>query len=481
MTEQTKKKTRACRDTDYLFVSAYLRAKEPQLLSREKAERMLASSVQEAARILEGCGYADVLSVGLDRALNDRRTAVFDDLEAIAPKDGIVSLFRMRYDYHNAKTSVKAEAMDKDPSGLLLGGGRVDAQALKTAYETGEAGPAPQAVLEAMTAARDALSRSADPQLADLILDRAYFAEYHAAAAQDEFVQNSIFAPEPDAQDPGADTSARLYADAYSGSTQLSVSGKSPGSVTVTAIGVGGDYFLFHPLQLLSGGYVSDEDYMADRVVLDAQTAFNLFGSSDVAGMEVTINGKTFPIAGVVKSEDDFATAAALDAGAEASSDPTGVQSASKAMIYMSYAALNAMAELPIDCYEIVLPDPVSGFAKKLMTEKFPVGEGAIVQNTGRFSLSGLISVIGKFGKRVMTTNGVIYPYWENAARMAESYAALLLILGTLFGLMPAVCLTIVLVKLTVREIKRGYYKAAHAIEDRVEENKRKHYVSGGI
>ena len=251
--------------------------------------------------------------------------------------------------------------------------------------------------------------------------------------------------------------------------------------MTVTAIGVGGDYFLFHPLQLLSGGYVSDEDYMADRVVLDAQTAFNLFGSSDVAGMEVTINGKTFPIAGVVKSEDDFATAAALDAGAEASSDPTGVQSASKAMIYMSYAALNAMAELPIDCYEIVLPDPVSGFAKKLMTEKFPVGEGEIVQNTGRFSLSGLISVIGKFGKRVMTTNGVIYPYWENAARMAESYAALLLILGTLFGLMPAVCLTIVLVKLTVREIKRGYYKAAHAIEDRVEENKRKHYVSGGI
>ena len=141
MTEQTKKKTRACRDTDYLFVSAYLRAKEPQLLSREKAERMLASSVQEAARILEGCGYADVLSVGLDRALNDRRTAVFDDLEAIAPKDGIVSLFRMRYDYHNAKTIVKAEAMGKDPSGLLLGGGRVDAQALKTAYETGEAGP----------------------------------------------------------------------------------------------------------------------------------------------------------------------------------------------------------------------------------------------------------------------------------------------------------------------------------------------------
>ena len=53
MTEQ-KKKVKTCKDTDYLFISAFLRAREPQLLSREKAERMLASSVQEAARILEG-------------------------------------------------------------------------------------------------------------------------------------------------------------------------------------------------------------------------------------------------------------------------------------------------------------------------------------------------------------------------------------------------------------------------------------------
>ena len=183
MTEQ-KKKVKACKDTDYLFISAYLRAKEPQLLTEEKAVRMLSSSVQEAARTLEGCGYADVLTIGLDKALNDRRAAVFSEVEALAPKDGVVSLFRMRYDYHNAKTIVKAEAVGIDPAPLLSGAGRADAQALKTAYETGESGSVPQAVLTAMQAARDALSRSADPQLADLILDRAYFAEYHETAAQ---------------------------------------------------------------------------------------------------------------------------------------------------------------------------------------------------------------------------------------------------------------------------------------------------------
>ena len=137
MTEQ-KKKVKACKDTEYLFISAYLRAKEPQLLNAEKAGRMLGSSVQEAARILESCGYADVLAVGLDKALSDRRAAVFSEVEALAPKDGVVSLFRMRYDYHNAKTIVKAEAVGIDPAPLLSGAGRADAQALKTAYETGE-------------------------------------------------------------------------------------------------------------------------------------------------------------------------------------------------------------------------------------------------------------------------------------------------------------------------------------------------------
>ena len=139
MTEQ-KKKVKACKDTEYLFISAYLRAKEPQLLNAEKTGRMLGSSVQEAARILESCGYADVLAVGLDKALSDRRAAVFSEVEALAPKDGVVALFRMRYDYHNAKTIVKAEAVGIDPAPLLSGAGRADAQALKTAYETGESG-----------------------------------------------------------------------------------------------------------------------------------------------------------------------------------------------------------------------------------------------------------------------------------------------------------------------------------------------------
>ena len=286
------------------------------------------------------------------------------------------------------------------------------------------------------------------------------------ATLEEKFVQESMEAPE----------GGSLYTDAFSGETELTAYGTASGNLTVTAIGVGGDYFLFHPLPLLSGSYLTADDYMGDRVVLDEQTAFALFGSSDVAGMELTINGKTYPVAGVVDRESDFASQAAL-----ASEDPNKPSGDSKAIIFMGYDALNAISELPIDCYEIVLPDSVSGYGKKMVTETFPVGTGVVVQNTDRLSVSGLVSVLGSFGKRVMTTRGVVYPYWENAARMIESYAAVLLLLAVLLGLMPAVCLVIVLVKLIRRGLVGAYTDAARRIESRVEANKQKHYVSGGI
>ena len=271
-----------------------------------------------------------------------------------------------------------------------------------------------------------------------------------------KFIEQSLEAPE----------NGSLYTDTYGGSASVTIS-SDYGSAEVTAMGVGGDFFYFHPLQLRSGSYIAERDLMDDLVVLDEVMAWRLFGGIDLTGLTVYINEEPFVVSGVVAMEDDFATSRART---------------QEGGVFLSYSALNRLKEgLAIDYYEIVLPDPVSGFAKKLMTEKFPIGSGAIVQNTGRFSVSSLISVMGAFGKRAMTTNGVIYPYWENAARMAESYAALYLLLGTLLAIMPAVCLTIVLVKFITAEIRKGYYKASHAIEDRVEENKRKHYIAGGI
>lgn len=165
----------------YLYISAMLRAREPKMLSREKAERMLdASSFEECAKLLADCGYEDMSQMnakGIEQALSDRRDAVFAELASLAPNKAIVDIFRIKYDYHNAKVIIKAEAMNSDESALLSGSGRISGEALKAAYNEERTKDLPGRMGPAMLEAKSVLARSANPQLADFILDRAYFDE----------------------------------------------------------------------------------------------------------------------------------------------------------------------------------------------------------------------------------------------------------------------------------------------------------------
>ena len=83
---------------------------------------------------------------------------------------------------------------------------------------------------------------------------------------------------------------ARLWADAYSMSGKLIIVGNS-GQMELNALGVGGDFFLFHPLKLLAGSFFSGSDLMQDHIVIDEDIAWQLFGSNDVVGQQVTIDG----------------------------------------------------------------------------------------------------------------------------------------------------------------------------------------------
>ena len=75
-------------------------------------------------------------------------------------------------------------------------------------------------------------------------------------------------------------------------------------SVTATMIGVGGDFFNFHPLDLMDGYYFSDDEIMEDRILLDDQTAWRLFGSPHIVGQSVDIGGTPHFVAGVFKRPD---------------------------------------------------------------------------------------------------------------------------------------------------------------------------------
>lgn len=254
-----------------------------------------------------------------------------------------------------------------------------------------------------------------------------------------------------------AQEGGRLYIDAYSGTAAVSISSANAGSATVKAVGVGGDFFYFHPLYLRSGAYIKSGDLMDDLVVLDEEMAWRLFGGTDLAGLTVSINGTPFVVSGVVSRETDFATGKAYtgDGG-----------------VYMSFSALKRLVDSAgVTGYEIVMPNPIGGYAKGLLSDNFPIGDGDIVENSSRYGLLHLWEVIRSFGLRSMRNNGVIYPYWENAARLTEDYAALLLLLGVLLALYPLLTVLVLIIK----DIRRAYRFAKVKIPEKVDEAVEKH------
>ena len=102
-----------------------------------------------------------------------------------------------------------------------------------------------------------------------------------------------------------AEGDARQFIDAYSFDSTTEITrdknSRSPVNVNVTVIG--GDFFFFHPMQLLSGSYISENDTMDDLIVLDDYTAWLLYGGSDIAGKSVLIEGNRFFVSGVVKPD----------------------------------------------------------------------------------------------------------------------------------------------------------------------------------
>ena len=266
------------------------------------------------------------------------------------------------------------------------------------------------------------------------------------------FVEQSLTAPE----------NGSLFLDAYSMRTRLTASTEH-GTVEAAAFGVGGEFFYFHPLRLRSGTYIAERDLMDDLVVLDETLAWRLFGGIDLAGMPLTINGEPFVVAGVVAMEEDFAAERALT---------------EEGMLFLSCSALARVGvETAIDCYEIVLPDPISGYARSTVEELVSVGEGTIVENSGRFSLRRLFEVVGSLGQRSMRTGAVVYPYWENALRYAEDWAALLLVVAVVAVLCPAMTAVVLL----IRGVKRlaGFLlrEVPERINAAVERSREKRYV----
>ncbi|MDO5559050.1 MAG: ABC transporter permease [Oscillospiraceae bacterium] len=196
---------------------------------------------------------------------------------------------------------------------------------------------------------------------------------------------------------------------------------QSSDTANASIIGVDGDFFEFHPLELISGNYIYQDQLSTNTVVLDEKAAWSIYSSSDVTGLPVYISGTEFIINGVVKSENNAAT---KDVYPEAP------------LVYIHYGSLEAAgASETLGTYEAVLPDPVDNYAKNIvlkyygidsMTEKnIDKKEQALAcvirDNTNRYSTMNLWKNVRTFDRTAVVSKPVALPYWENAALITSA------------------------------------------------------------
>lgn len=169
------------KDTDYLYISTRLRALESTLLSRDRMERMLeAKSNEEAAKVLHECGYEGLEPLNdttLKAALSSHREEVFRELSEYCPNKALVDVFRLKYDYHNAKVLIKCGMTGADPTPLLIDAGIYSPDQIRRCLQEDESAPVTAAMKEAVLQAREVLSATGDAQKSDFILDRACYEE----------------------------------------------------------------------------------------------------------------------------------------------------------------------------------------------------------------------------------------------------------------------------------------------------------------
>ena len=174
------------KDTDFLFLTSWLRAREVGMLGEEKINRMLeASGFDDAAKLLIDCGYPDMSEMSMsdiDSILETRRGDVFREIANYDYALDVLDLFRLKFDYHNVKVLVKSRGAKTEASHLLSDCGRVGTKKLSEAFASGELGDLPTPIAATMEEASGILARTSNPQLSDIEIDKTYYAELSALA-----------------------------------------------------------------------------------------------------------------------------------------------------------------------------------------------------------------------------------------------------------------------------------------------------------
>jgi len=164
------------KDTDYLYVSAFVRTLESKMLTQTDFDALLrAPSLQDAQRYLAQQGYGD------EKA---HLTHVWNEVIKACPPGAPVEILLYQNDIHNCKTILKAIVSGAAYEPLMLQPSTVEPQHMHRAIKSRKFEDLPTFMARATAQAHALLTQEQDAQHAETLLDETYFAAAKTLATQ---------------------------------------------------------------------------------------------------------------------------------------------------------------------------------------------------------------------------------------------------------------------------------------------------------
>lgn len=177
------------KSNDYIFVTTYIRCKEKYLLTREKAERMLDSKTpDDAMKVLYemnyGEGLDDVSAADFEKLLSLELKKTYEMVMSLAPEQDYFTHFLYPADYHNVKVLLKSEFSGGTSDDILMDVGSVATATLTELVQTRKYFGMREEMAKDIQDAVETFGTTRDPQIIDLILDKACYRDINLEVAK---------------------------------------------------------------------------------------------------------------------------------------------------------------------------------------------------------------------------------------------------------------------------------------------------------
>ncbi len=164
---------------DYLFGSANIRTLENAIVGRERIEKLLnTKTTDEAWSLLSDWGVNVIRNSEDGKPMREETLlgilkGAYDRISELAPDSDALRLWLYPYDCNNLKAAQKAFIRGIDPASMLFDFGTLAASDIVKMVEKGDYEGLPTNMQESAQKAMDEYAKTKNPQVIDLILDKA--------------------------------------------------------------------------------------------------------------------------------------------------------------------------------------------------------------------------------------------------------------------------------------------------------------------